>query len=150
MSGIGFSEFLILCMIGLIVLGPKRLPQVASQIGSWIGQARRMTRVMRRQLEDEINFDKDLNIGPSISSSTPPSSHPPPRDDDSYSPLHGEDSASTGSIDLDTDGSVDDDERDEFDVEPDFEPELSKAADEDKSASDDTDSRKKDEQRRDD
>lgn len=118
MSGIGFSEFLILCVIGLIVLGPKRLPQVASQIGSWIGQARRMTRVMKRQLEDELNFDKELNIGPSISS-TPPSGHPPPRDDDSYSPLHSEPAASPGSIDLDTDGSVDD-ERDEFDVEPDF------------------------------
>jgi len=126
MSGIGFSEFLILCMIGLIVLGPKRLPQVASQIGSWIGQARRMTRVMKRQLEDELNFDKELNIGPPASSSTP-SSHPPPRDDDTYSPLHGEPSADSASIDLDTDGSVDD-ERDEFDVEPDFGPEADETA----------------------
>jgi Tat protein translocase TatB subunit len=117
MSGIGFSEFLILCVIGLIVLGPKRLPQVASQIGSWIGQARRMTRVMKRQLEDEINFDKELNIGPRISS-TPSSGHPPPCDDDTYSPLHTQPEASPGSIDLDTDGSVE--ERDEFDVEPDF------------------------------
>ena len=145
MSGIGFSEFLILCVIGLIVLGPKRLPEVASQIGSWIGQARRMTRVMKRQLEDEINFDKDLNIGPSISSSTPPSDHPAPRDDDSYSPLHAEDASKGDSIDLDTDGSVDE-ERDEFDVEPDFGPELA----EDPVAGGEPDSQKKDEQRRDD
>ena len=121
MSGVGFSEFLILLVIGLIVLGPRRLPQVASQVGSWIGQARRMTRVMKRQLEDELDFDKELNIGGSLTSSTPPSSHPPPRDDDTYSPLHEAQSASTGAIDLDTDGSIED-ERDEFDVEPDFEP----------------------------
>ena len=80
MSGVGFSEFLILCLIGLIVLGPKRLPKVANQIGGWVGQARRMTRVMRRQLQEELNFDDDLNIMPK--------SHPPPRDDDDYSPLH--------------------------------------------------------------
>ncbi len=80
MSGVGFSEFLILCLIGLIVLGPERLPRVANQIGRWVGQARRMTRVMRRQLQEELNFDDDLNIMPS--------SHPPPRVDDDYSPLH--------------------------------------------------------------
>ena len=33
MSGIGFWEFFFLCMIGLVVLGPKRLPQVANQLG---------------------------------------------------------------------------------------------------------------------
>ena len=121
MSGIGFSEFLILLVIGLIVLGPKRLPQVANQVGSWIGQARRMTRVMKRQLEDELDLDKQLNIGGSLNTSTPPSSHPPPRDDDSYSPLHSQPSAASNAIDLDSDGSIDDD-RDEFDVEPDFEP----------------------------
>lgn len=82
MSGVGFSEFLILCLIGLIVLGPKRLPKVANQIGGWVGQARRMTRVMRRQLQEELNFDDDLNIMPK--------SHPPPRDDDDYSPLHSQ------------------------------------------------------------
>ena len=54
MSGVGFFELVILFMIGLVVLGPQRLPKVANQIGSWIGQARRMTRVMKRQLEDEL------------------------------------------------------------------------------------------------
>ena len=61
MSGIGSSELIILVLIGLIVLGPRRLPQIANQIGSWIGQARRMTRAMKRQLEDELNFDDDFN-----------------------------------------------------------------------------------------
>jgi sec-independent protein translocase protein TatB len=81
MSGVGFSELLILALIGLIVLGPEKLPRVASQIGNWVGQARRMTRVMRRQLEDELDFDEDLK----------PKSKPgggTPRDDDTYSPAH--------------------------------------------------------------
>ena len=95
MSGLGFSEVLVLCVIGLIVLGPERLPRVANKIGGWIGQARRMTRVMRRQLEDELNFDEDLNVKPSIQ----PPTYAPPRDDDEYSPLHGEASDPTATDD---------------------------------------------------
>lgn len=84
-SGIGFSELIILALIGLIVLGPERLPRVASQIGSWLGQAKRMTRVMRRQLEDELDFDENLNP----KQNTPSAAQ---RDDDTYSPMHVEES----------------------------------------------------------
>ncbi len=60
MSGVSSAELLLLLVIGLIVLGPKRLPEIANKIGGWVGQARRMTRVMKRQLEEELNID-DLN-----------------------------------------------------------------------------------------
>jgi sec-independent protein translocase protein TatC len=96
MSGVGFFELVILFMIGLVVLGPKRLPKVANQLGTWIGQARRMTRVMKRQLEEELDLSEDfkdlknikddlvddLTIGPAAAHI--------PRDDDNYSPLHDE------------------------------------------------------------
>ena len=82
MSGVGFSELLLLFVIGLIVLGPERLPRVANQLGTWLGQARRMTRVMKRQLEEELDLDgRQTRIQPPAISQTP-------RDDDSYSPLH--------------------------------------------------------------
>ena len=96
MSGIGFFELIILSLIGLIVLGPERLPRVANQLGNWLGQARRMTRVMKRQLEDELNFEKDLNIKPP---NREPSSQPnyvPPRDDDDFSEAHEDGQAGTG------------------------------------------------------
>jgi sec-independent protein translocase protein TatB len=84
MSGVGFFELVILFMIGLVVLGPQRLPKVANQLGTWLGQARRMTRVMKRQLEDELDLGDelkdDLTIGPAAAHV--------PRDDDTYSPLH--------------------------------------------------------------
>jgi len=115
MSGVGSSELIILILIGLIVLGPRRLPQIANQIGSWIGQARRMTRAMRRQLEDELNFDDDTGIKspriapPSIVSATPDPADPDydfdepeahiPSDDDTYSPLHDEDGGEATSED---------------------------------------------------
>lgn len=106
MSGVGSSELIILILIGLIVLGPKRLPQIANQIGTWVGQARRLTRSMRRQLEEELNFDDTNTIAtpqvapPPIVSATPDPADPAydieepeahvPHDDDTYSPLHGE------------------------------------------------------------
>ena len=64
MSGIGGQEFLLLCLIGLLILGPERLPRVASQIGSWVGKARQMTRSLRRQLEEEISAEKNLGFDP--------------------------------------------------------------------------------------
>jgi sec-independent protein translocase protein TatB len=100
MSGVGFSEFLILCLIGLIVLGPKRLPKVANQVGSWVGQARRMTRVMKRQLEEELDFDKDLGLDLN------PTIHQTPNDDDTYSPLHSQPSASPKLAGMDLDGEA--------------------------------------------
>ncbi len=80
MSGIGFSELIILFFIGLIVLGPERLPRVANQLGGWIGQARRMTRIMKQQLEDELDLKKELSIRPPALQV--------PRDDHNDSPQH--------------------------------------------------------------
>jgi sec-independent protein translocase protein TatB len=85
MSGIGGSEFLLLCLIGLLILGPERLPRVARQMGSWIGKARQMTRSLQRQLEEEIDIEKNIGINPK---DLTPDALLSPRDDDTYSPLH--------------------------------------------------------------
>lgn len=92
MSGVGFWELILVFLIGLIVLGPERLPRVASQLGTWLGQARRMTRLMKRQLEDELNLEKEMTVRPRP---RPPSTLPPPTTakrqeefDDTYSPAH--------------------------------------------------------------
>ena len=112
MSGIGFSELLILFMIGLIVLGPERLPRVANQLGTWLGQARRMTRVMKRQLEEELDLDGNpLSIEPRASA-------PAPNDDDTYSPLH--DATKIAKTEPDANPEVD--AEPEVDAKPDPDP----------------------------
>ena len=90
MTGIAGSELLLLMLIGLVILGPQRLPKIASQVGSGVGQARRMTRAMKRQLEDELRTEdfKDLED----LTKNPFEPHVP-NDDDTYSPIHGEDAA---------------------------------------------------------
>jgi Tat protein translocase TatB subunit len=99
MSGIGFSELIILFLIGLIVLGPERLPRVANQLGGWLGQARRMTRVMKRQLEEEVNLEKEFNINPNPTVSKPSYVTPANETDDTYSPAHDTDDIGTGVLD---------------------------------------------------
>ncbi len=94
MSGIGFWELIILFLIGLIVLGPERLPRVANQLGNWLGQARRMTRVMKRQLEEELDLDSQFKIKP------PPPVTPANEEDDAFSPAHDNDDVGTGVDDV--------------------------------------------------
>ena len=54
MFDVGFFELIVIFVIGLLVLGPERLPRVAAKVGNWVGQARRMTRNLKYQLEDEL------------------------------------------------------------------------------------------------
>jgi sec-independent protein translocase protein TatB len=54
MFDIGFWELVLLFGIGLMVLGPERMPKVAAQLGRWAGQARNMARNLTSQIQDEI------------------------------------------------------------------------------------------------
>lgn len=96
MSGIGGSEFILLCLIGLLILGPERLPRVARQVGGWIGKARQITRGFQRQLEEELDAEKNLGFDPKELKNLDAQQLLTPNEDDTYSPLHddGEDSSS--------------------------------------------------------
>ena len=71
MLDIGFSEIALIFTLALIVLGPEKLPRVASQVGRWIGRARGMARQFREQLEEEVNLEE-------VRKSKPPAIKPPP------------------------------------------------------------------------
>jgi sec-independent protein translocase protein TatB len=101
MTGVDSSEIILLLIIGLIVLGPKRLPEIANKVGTWIGHARRMTRSLKRQLEEELHIEETTNsIRSAMMPPTSPKDVPPatrvdeepeahvPNDDDTYSPIH--------------------------------------------------------------
>lgn len=59
MFDIGFVEMLVIGVLGLLVLGPERLPRVARTLGYWIGRARAMFNHVRDELERE-NHNADM------------------------------------------------------------------------------------------
>ena len=58
MFDIGFSELVVIGLIALIVLGPKRLPEVARMAGKWMGQLRRFISNVKQDLDREIHQDE--------------------------------------------------------------------------------------------
>ena len=79
MFDVGFAELVLISVIGLLVLGPQRLPKVAAELGKWVGRARRTATQLRRQLEREIELS-ELETPPSKPSQAPPAkpAEPPP------------------------------------------------------------------------
>ncbi len=47
MFGIDSSEFLVIAVVALLVIGPKDLPRVMRMVGGWVGRGRAMTRHLR-------------------------------------------------------------------------------------------------------
>jgi sec-independent protein translocase protein TatB len=56
MFDVGFWEIVVIFMLGLLVLGPEKLPRIAAQLGRWVGRARRTATQLRYQLEREIDL----------------------------------------------------------------------------------------------
>ncbi|MDH3311005.1 MAG: Sec-independent protein translocase protein TatB [Gammaproteobacteria bacterium] len=57
MFDIGFSELVAVSLIALIVLGPKRLPEVARTAGRWMGQLRRFITDVKQDIDREIHSE---------------------------------------------------------------------------------------------
>jgi len=54
MGNLGGGEILVILLIGLIVLGPKRLPEASKQVGKTIRQVRQTSRNFQAELEAAI------------------------------------------------------------------------------------------------
>ncbi|MGD8346391.1 MAG: Sec-independent protein translocase protein TatB [Lysobacterales bacterium] len=61
MFDIGFTEILLLSLVGLMVLGPERLPRVARTLGRMAQKARASWLSLRRQVEAEMRAE-DMKI----------------------------------------------------------------------------------------
>lgn len=58
MFDVGFTELLLLAVIGVVVIGPERLPAVARTVGKAVGEARRFASGLQRQLEQEVKIEE--------------------------------------------------------------------------------------------
>lgn len=72
MFDIGFWELVVIGVVGLLVLGPQRLPEVARQLGQWTGKARSMARILKQQLREELgDADPRRIMDPAAASRAP-------------------------------------------------------------------------------
>jgi Tat protein translocase TatB subunit len=76
--GIGMQEIVLICAIALIVVGPRRLPEIAKALGKGYGEFRRAFDEMKRNVETDIHAEEirrsllDLPPPP-----PPPAAQPP-------------------------------------------------------------------------
>jgi sec-independent protein translocase protein TatB len=57
MFDIGFWELAIIGVVGLIVLGPERLPRAARTAAMWVKKAKRIVTDMKSEIEREIDME---------------------------------------------------------------------------------------------
>ena len=57
MFDIGFSELIVCAIVGLVVIGPERLPEAVRTIGLWVGRFKRSLRETREELERQVGME---------------------------------------------------------------------------------------------
>jgi Tat protein translocase TatB subunit len=59
MFGIGMPELLVILGLALILIGPKKLPQLAKSLGKTMGELRKATDDLKETISEEIEPIKD-------------------------------------------------------------------------------------------
>lgn len=58
MFDINFAELAVIGVVALVVVGPKKLPEVARTAGRWVGKARRMIAAAKADMDREFKTDE--------------------------------------------------------------------------------------------
>jgi len=58
MFDIGFWEMAVIAVVALVVIGPERLPKVASTAGRWFGKARYFISSVKADIDREIKAEE--------------------------------------------------------------------------------------------
>lgn len=59
MPQIGPAEILVILLVGLLVFGPKRLPEIGRQVGRAMREVRRFQDTVKGELDDVLHFHED-------------------------------------------------------------------------------------------
>ena len=58
MFDIGFAELIIISVVGLLVIGPERLPGAIRTASVWLGRMRRGFNDIKREVQQELHNDE--------------------------------------------------------------------------------------------
>jgi len=59
MFGLGGGELFVVALLAILLIGPKELPKVATQVGRWYRQLKTGANEIKSTVEKEINLDED-------------------------------------------------------------------------------------------
>ncbi len=76
MFGIGFPELLLIMALALIVLGPKRLPDIARALGRGLAEFKKATSELKQTFEEETRSQNIMRPPGSPGKITPPGAMP--------------------------------------------------------------------------
>jgi sec-independent protein translocase protein TatB len=71
MFGIGPQEFIIVVLIALVIFGPRRLPQMARELGRFASEARRSMNEFKEELGSEEANDGSRDAQEYLDERTP-------------------------------------------------------------------------------
>jgi Tat protein translocase TatB subunit len=100
MFGIGLPELLVIMVVALIVLGPKRLPEVAQALGKALAELRKATSGVTDELRNaQIMLEQEARAAakptpPKLNTAPKAAEPPPPADESSTKPAESTTSAS--------------------------------------------------------
>jgi sec-independent protein translocase protein TatB len=72
MNGMSFSETIFLFFLALIIFGPKKLPEIARQVGKMLNEFKRASNEFKAQIEQEISHLEVENRQTILPPSPPP------------------------------------------------------------------------------
>jgi sec-independent protein translocase protein TatB len=72
MIGMSFSETIFLFLLALVIFGPKKLPEIARQVGKYLNEFKRASNEFKAQIEQEIAHIDVENQRQTILPPTPP------------------------------------------------------------------------------
>src|SRR4051812_33491880 len=75
-TSLGPAEILVILVVALIVLGPKRLPEAGRQIGRFVAEVRHWSSAVQAEIRDAIDLDGEPQPPPPAAA--PPATPPPP------------------------------------------------------------------------
>jgi TatA/E family protein of Tat protein translocase len=61
MFGLGFGELLIILIMALLFVGPKKLPELARGLGKAIGEFQKATKAFSQEIAQASNNETDSN-----------------------------------------------------------------------------------------
>jgi len=103
MFGIGTPELLVILAVALIVIGPKKLPDLAKSLGRALGDFKRATNDLKQSIEQETGLDEVRKDFAGVKQDVLTSVDPTPSGEVKASPADAASDASQAPLESETD-----------------------------------------------